>query len=322
MEDRRMQVAVRALARRGHELGRPCCLGRSPRARGLALVEVLVVFFIIAVLMGLLLPTLVASRGQALRVSCASRLRQVHQAVEVWHFDHDDDKDKLPPAQWRSHLMPYVGNRASLFFCPADRNAGRPALLTGAVDAESADRDILLEAGPSVLRKDVAQGTYELWFQETLRARGDYADLRLQVQEQGADKVAITVLSHNPKRRYNLINAATGTVVLSMLGETGGVPTGQSVSLQVGQASYGINVWCNDIHNKSAKVLAIDYCAVVVQPGQDDWKRWLADESATNFARHESRLLNVLWADGSVREASAAEVDPADPAVAARHWLP
>jgi prepilin-type processing-associated H-X9-DG protein len=315
-----MPVAVCAVGRIGHdEAARQAQRGR---ARGLAMLEVLIVLFIISLLMGLLLPTLVSSRRQALRVSCASRLRQIHQAVQVWHYDHDDDKEKLPVGQWRSHLMAYVGNRASIFFCPADHNASTPALLTGAVDAESADRDIFLEEGPSVLRRNEGEGGYELWFEESLRAKGDYADLRLRVQQQGDDKIAITVLSHNPKRRYSLINAATHNVVLAGLGEPGGTPVGKSVSLDVGQASYGINLWCNEVHNKADKVHVIDYCSLVVRPGQDDWKKWLVEGQASDFARHEGRFLNVLWADGSVREAQASEIDPSDPVQVARHWRP
>jgi len=56
----------------------------SRASRGFTLVELLVVIAIIAVLISILLPSLARARQHALRVTCASNLRQVGQAVHMY----------------------------------------------------------------------------------------------------------------------------------------------------------------------------------------------------------------------------------------------
>lgn len=79
--------------------------------RGLTLVEVLVVFAILAILIALLLPAVQASRESARRTQCSSQLRQLALAVH----QYESVFEILPPSGnesgfgWIATIAPYFG---------------------------------------------------------------------------------------------------------------------------------------------------------------------------------------------------------------------
>lgn len=111
------------------------------RRGGFTLVELLVVIAIAALLMGLLLPALSASRSAAMNAVCLGRFRSIGQAVHLYADDSDDllpladhaagfgDPDPIGTrlASWSLALLPYLGargfDRADL--TEPDRLAGR-----------------------------------------------------------------------------------------------------------------------------------------------------------------------------------------------------
>ena len=95
------------------------------RRRGFTLIELLVVIAIIAVLMGVLLPSLNRARQQARKIACLSNMRQMGMAVSAYLTDADY---RLPPSSchiddpndhWLRILTGYAREQL-LFRCPGD----------------------------------------------------------------------------------------------------------------------------------------------------------------------------------------------------------
>ncbi|MFH0982164.1 MAG: DUF1559 domain-containing protein [Planctomycetota bacterium] len=129
-------------------------MGRRERSLAFTLVELLVVVSILALLVGILVPSLTKAKDAARRTACASNLRQLGTAVRMYLSDSNDvmpaatpfggmpvpgeeDPPEIPDIATvlKPYLTKEVSNQDLAFRCPADVPGKTQRL--GELDAKS-----------------------------------------------------------------------------------------------------------------------------------------------------------------------------------------
>jgi type II secretory pathway pseudopilin PulG len=104
---------------------------RNKLAFAFTLIELPVVIAIIALLAGMLLPALAASKAKAKRIACVSDLKQVSVGLRIWASDNADkypwnisvtNGGSLDSADWTDHFRICSNELATarILLCPAD----------------------------------------------------------------------------------------------------------------------------------------------------------------------------------------------------------
>jgi prepilin-type N-terminal cleavage/methylation domain-containing protein/prepilin-type processing-associated H-X9-DG protein len=100
------------------------------RRKAFTLIELLVVIAIIAILAAILFPVFAQAREKARQISCASNLRQLGLAINMYVQDYDEKfpfGGWMPPGEggggdgtneWQNTVFPYVKNK-QLYRCPS-----------------------------------------------------------------------------------------------------------------------------------------------------------------------------------------------------------
>ncbi|HXR46527.1 MAG TPA: DUF1559 domain-containing protein [Candidatus Limnocylindrales bacterium] len=187
--------------------------------RGFTLIELLVVIAIIAILAALLLPALTAAKAKALRIQCASNMRELGLALNMFPGDHHN---RYPAAglgaadgqlSWDTWIYNYVGgaNNVPQSLLSAGAYVVDPALATAAgvapalkIVACPADRfqKIAWVAGPPAfgLRSYAMNAVGPNWgtqWQVPTRSDGSYPPLP-DLNQPGMHGVGIYWVSSKP----------------------------------------------------------------------------------------------------------------------------
>jgi prepilin-type N-terminal cleavage/methylation domain-containing protein/prepilin-type processing-associated H-X9-DG protein len=321
----------------------------APR-RGFSLVEVLLVIAIIAILVTLLLPSLVAARAASRRSQCQNRLHQIGIAINARATRQTSTTQLLDPRIWTTMLLPYMENAEATLVC-SDAEEKSSVVTDDAFNqsmvwwtyhpqpSHVCQQSKFDTAEPYTYLTNDPDGGFTMSFDDLQQNLTDNLVLKFMPAKPG---YTVTILKNDGAHPIEIYGPPDGSVTQKHVGKSfdshwpGGtivqtpsgpllidIPKGSGEG--VGQVfffpwfgivrtDYGMNDRAHRFTHDTRKIIVVEYKNHIVRPLVDNWGNLIQP-------RHAG-MSNVLFSDGHVSARHPNQIDFRIQAIHDELWQP
>ncbi len=294
---------------------------RIKRISGFTLIELLVVISVIGVLIALLLPAVMQTRGSARRTLCANNL---HNLGVAYHHYIGKLGRSMSAFDWRQSVLPELENNEEFLVCPDDPRQTMYDVDDFTVYIVNNRRSIPLEPGPWcwIGDSDFCQQFADIQVDNPDAYFIGFEDLRYNTPFDGIVLVEplteggakLTHVGGHPHAYRHQLKGPTGKLLAD--------PFDKGFTWEVHgiDSSYGGNSRMGRFQTDANKVLLLEYMKPVANVVGSNAVGAIGYYD--NVAPRHDGMLNVLYVDGRVETTAPQAVDPTDPFIHDSKWCP